>query len=554
MKQLDIFTYEKLMKTLQEHKYNWTFAQFREYRKELGVTRETRIPLSMLEGMLESQRPELLPAYGEWKNAMLSLPNVIYDDTPDLERTVALCDGYMGENSSVAQLFAALGKPIFYNDMLVGDGQDGSNRNLAASFMVIDEDIIYFWAEYWNALCKMDIINCSVTVLYQNQPSAYAVANYGMMVKIKTHLLLTPANAKSLLDYDLSTGIAREIPLEKPLEYGNFYSAVVYKERLIIAGSRYGSIAKYDPVFGEIEYIFEVPTEMMMMRSVGHDVIFGDMCVLGDELYVPFVNCNKVLALNLSNNSYKIHTVGADVATYGHAVAYAGNIWLTPMMGGPIAVWNPPTGVMRIFDEFPAQFSYHNALGVEETRFFISAVKCGHYLWLLPDLSNLIMRLDMETGNIETVDLGFPLDKPQSSHYQQQHNCWCGVATEEYVFIWTAADRKIHCLDNRRATEVKCLSPRMPNDEARKYIHELCKDDFREITMWGGLAAIIEDGINCTQKAFCEYVKKSKHDGEWQKRLFSKITVNSDGTCGEKIHQFIKKELFAKDEVDIDVK
>ena len=61
MKRLDIFTYEKLMKTLQEHKYDWTFEQFREYRKELEVTRETRIPLSMLEGMLEWRYAEYNP-------------------------------------------------------------------------------------------------------------------------------------------------------------------------------------------------------------------------------------------------------------------------------------------------------------------------------------------------------------------------------------------------------------------------------------------------------------------------------------------------------------
>ena len=503
-------------------------------------------PHPLLESMLESQHPELLPAYEKWKSTMLALPQVIYDDTPDLERAVALSDGYIGENSSVAQLFAALGKPIFYNDMMVGEGEENDKFSLAAFSMLIDNGCIYFWAQYWNALCRMDIVSGKVKVLYQNQPSAYAAANYGMLVKIGTHLLLPPANASSLLDYNLQTGMVREIPLENPLEYGNFGSSVVYKGILLMAGSRYGAIAKYDPAAGKIEYIFKAPMEIMEMRSEGHDGFFGGMCVLGDELYVPLVNGNKVLALNLLNYSYRIHIVGAETAAYGHAVAYAENIWLTPRMGGPIAVWNPPTGVMQIFDKFPANFSYHDALGVEETYFFIRPVKCGHYLWLLPSMSNLVMRLDMETGNIENVEIGFPLDKPHSSYYQQQHNCWCGAATEEQVFIWTAADRCIHCLDNNSGIEIACLKPKMSNDEAGKYLHALGKDDFREITMWGGLAAIIEDGINCTQKAFCEYVKSGIHDSTWQKEEFAKLTVNSDGTCGEKIHQYIMKELHDK--------
>ena len=112
------------------------------------------------------------------------------------------------------------------------------------------------------------------------------------------------------------------------------------------------------------------------------------------------------------------------------------------------------------------------------------------------------------------------------------------------MFIWTAADRQIHCMDNNSGVELACINPRMPDEEKEKYIHELSKDDFREITMWGGLPAIIEDGINCTQKAFFEYVKSGKHDSEWQKKLFGRLTANSDGTCGKKIHQYIMKELY----------
>lgn len=514
-------------------------------KEELDMTFIWR-PHPLLEGMLESQRPELLPAYGEWKNAMLSLPNVIYDDTPDLERTVALCDGYMGENSSVAQLFAALGKPIFYNDMLVGDGQDGSNRNLAASFMVIDEDIIYFWAEYWNALCELNMADGRVKVLYQNQPSAYAMGNYGMIVKIGSHLLLPPANAKALLDYDLQTGNVVETALQDPLEFGNSGAVLAYKERLIMARSRYGAIATYDPQVKKIEYIFKPPQEIMEMRSEGHDALFGGMCLLEDELYAPLVNGNKVFSLNLRNNSYRIHAVGPEEAAYGYAVSYAGNIWLTPRLGGPLTVWNPPTGVMQIFDKFPANFSYHDALGVEETYFFIRPVKCGHYWWLLPNLSNLVMRLDMENGEIESMDLGFPLDVPQSNYYQQQQVCWCGAEAMDRVYIWTGADRKIHCLDNNSGAEVECFSPQMPEEEVTKYLHKLGRDDFRKMCMWGGLPSIIEDGINCTQKAFCEYVKSGRHDSTWQKQEFAELTVNGDGTCGEKIHRYVMQELLKK--------
>ena len=36
----------------------------------------------------------------------------IYDDTPDMDRAVALCDGYYGDPSSVVQLCQKAGKPV----------------------------------------------------------------------------------------------------------------------------------------------------------------------------------------------------------------------------------------------------------------------------------------------------------------------------------------------------------------------------------------------------------------------------------------------------------
>ena len=96
---------------------------------------------------------------------MQALPQVIYDDTADLERSVAISDGYIGESSSVVQLFAALGKPVFYNDMLLGPAENGAEYHLAGQFMLVEDGNIYFWADYWNVLCQMHLDNGKVEVL-----------------------------------------------------------------------------------------------------------------------------------------------------------------------------------------------------------------------------------------------------------------------------------------------------------------------------------------------------------------------------------------------------
>ena len=119
-------------------------------------------PHPLLETMLGEQHPELVISYIEWKKAICTLSHVIYDETPDLERAVALSDAYIGEGSSVVQLFAMFGKPIFYNDMMIGDCSGGAERKLTAYGLYVKGDRAYFWAHYWNAICELDLISKNV--------------------------------------------------------------------------------------------------------------------------------------------------------------------------------------------------------------------------------------------------------------------------------------------------------------------------------------------------------------------------------------------------------
>ena len=43
----------------------------------------------------------------------------IYDDTPDMDRAVAISDGYYGDASSIVQLCQEAGKPVMIQDVEV---------------------------------------------------------------------------------------------------------------------------------------------------------------------------------------------------------------------------------------------------------------------------------------------------------------------------------------------------------------------------------------------------------------------------------------------------
>ena len=498
-------------------------------------------PHPLLETMLEEQHPELVTPYIEWKKAMCTLPHVIYDDLPDLERAVALSDAYIGEGSSVVQLFAMFGKPIFYNDMMIGESNGEVERNLAGNGLYVEGNKAYFWSHYWNAICELDLISQNVNVLYKHMREDFAVGLYSCPQKCGNHIVFTAVRAGAILDYDFENGTVQEIFLERTLEGGSFYFSLVWQEKVIMLGYTSSKIIAYDVKKGIVEKLLDIPLEIKQCRSSEHPILLGKGCIMDDILYAPIVNANEILAFDLRNNTYRIYTVGDENAKYGFAATYAGNIWLAPSLGGPLVVWHPPTGAMQVLDKFPRKFSYENVIGRDETIFFVDSLVCGKYWWLLPACAKQILRVDMESGDIQTIVCGG--EDSVDSPYMEMNTAWGGAVSGNKVYVWMTADRNIYCFDNDTGQVTDVISPQISVEIAARYKHELGLDDFQQVQLGDRIPAVYEDGINRTQENFFRYVKEGKHDYEAQKKVYEQLSPNCDGNCGKRIHEYIKGEL-----------
>lgn len=90
------------------------FRIFYENREEIALLWR---PHPLMEATVKSMRPELGQEYGEIVEEYKDAGWGIYDDTAELERAVALCDGYYGDGSSVVQLCRARGVPVMVQDV-----------------------------------------------------------------------------------------------------------------------------------------------------------------------------------------------------------------------------------------------------------------------------------------------------------------------------------------------------------------------------------------------------------------------------------------------------
>ena len=74
-------------------------------------------PHPLIEATIKSVRPRLGEEYKEIVDGYRSEGWGIYDDSPDLDRAVALCDAYYGDPSSVVQLCQKAGVPVMIQNV-----------------------------------------------------------------------------------------------------------------------------------------------------------------------------------------------------------------------------------------------------------------------------------------------------------------------------------------------------------------------------------------------------------------------------------------------------
>lgn len=76
-------------------------------------------PHPLIKATLESMRPELINEYEEIVREYREEGWGIYDDTPDLDRAIAISDGYYGDGSSVVQLCQKVGMPVMIQNVKI---------------------------------------------------------------------------------------------------------------------------------------------------------------------------------------------------------------------------------------------------------------------------------------------------------------------------------------------------------------------------------------------------------------------------------------------------
>lgn len=497
-------------------------------------------PHPLLESSFDSMRAYFKPRYQALKAYFIDNDLGIYDTTPDVTDTIALCDAYVGDSgSSLVSIFGIVGKPTFIFRNSINSEADVSciNDIMRNEFCIYgDMDMMI---TNGNKLYQLDKARHTYRYMYDISDEYKYDFYYSHIVSVGDKRYLCPMCAQDILEID-SNGIKKKIELERRI--GNtcaFGGAIASGKYLMLIPQRYSAVVRYDTESGEIVCIGEhleifkgdVPIELRVSRY----------CVQDGYLFMASPSDNRILVMHIETGKIQVCTTRAANTCGCFALASDGTeLWLLPYKGNIITRWNPMTGEVKEYT-CPADLQCRNVdYGYEcQEKPFGYPAFYGDYIYIPAHWGNMHLKINMVTDEVEKWEL--PIELPQSpvngyieasgrSHflYNKEKGKVCK--------LYSGYDKKLYDIDleANTASEVEL---KFDIDELK--VHE---PGFCEQSEWLQYACM-ENAFNTLPDFLDGKITGNQHDKERQMVAFRKIAANNDGTCGEKVYQHIRARL-----------
>ncbi len=495
-------------------------------------------PHPLLESTFDSMRPMYKQKYLLLKKEFFDKELGIYDATPDMEDTIALCDAYIGDAaSSVISLFGIAGKPLFIlnnklhsepkKDSWQGEINVGLDYFQQDRFTIIQGNKLYVskpFAHDYKYFCDLS------DYIYSG--------DYNKVFEMNQKLYVCPQNAQDILIID-DKGKKNKIQLEQmELKTGAFNWSVCYKKYIILLPYKYPAIVVYDTTTRKIKYLRDY-IDVFTQENDG-TVKFGGCAIKSGKCYLTSITDRQVYVFDIETRDVSIVKIPVKAECgYMTMISHKDDLWLLPCEGKRLQIvqWNPELNEAKEYWKFPEGFQCEN-LDYENgsmKRPFSSGMISGHYLYLAPDNANMYVRLNIDTGEME--EWKPPFDDGEGEEYF--------YTTMKSFFFYGTADEDekamIFSYPKRKLYEINFKTNVCSELEVHFDMNELIKHEPGFCYHSEGLRyCCCENSFNSIRNFLDGTITGNLFDREKQIEAYKAIASNNDGTCGIKIHEFMR--------------
>lgn len=500
-------------------------------------------PHPLIEDTIKSMNPGMLNEYRRVVEEYRAAGFGIYDDTSDLHRAIACTDAYYGdEESSVLWMYGFTGKPIMIQNA-GGISENKQFSNLLFQDIYDDGKNFWFTAQNFNALFKMDKQTWIAEYVgsFPNEISVGVL--YGQIAEHDGKLYFAPRLANELAVFDIVTQKFEKISLIKQgignsNDYGSnpkFWMTVAYKGCIFFIGLAYPAIIRLDTKTGLLDYFTDWVEPLRKISSGdGYHFIYGH--ISENKIILPVASANAVVIFDMDKCVSEICEVGSKERKYRNACFDGENYWLSPRFNGPVVKWNLNTKEYKEYNNYPAGFEPGQVA-------FCSINYWNNCLWLFPQTANMALKIDVKDGNMAIAE-EFMSECEYKGEEIFGFNYLLSMVAEDTVYLHTGKTNRF--IEYNRQTKQQREKEIALTEEAVQGLNENCSTLFskdvrictayKQCCFYENSLFRLSSFLNCV----VQETEGLKNLHVKQIETVSKIANNTDGTCGEKVYEYVK--------------
>lgn len=366
-------------------------------------------PHPLSDETISSMAPRLMKEYEDIVRWYREQKIGIYDDSPDVNRALALADAYYGDgNSSLIPLFLITGKPVMIQNRTIVESErlrkfDAAKILGVFGEMVEFEGTVYLAPFYCGGIFAADLTTGRLQHLgvCEGDP-ILDYGPYGSLAVSDGTIVLAPAYQNDIVEYNINkacpdkTGFPHELQMRG--HYANKYYEIFAEDSLIYIlpdWAKKGII--YNRKTRKISYDNDLYELMQQYDCKGNGSAFRRGSVrAGSSTFFAYAQSNVIFKRDHQEKQWKAYQVGSQEMAY-RSIAYDGEkFWLLADNGSDIYLWNGKgNGIQKInygIDGFDGG-------GLP----FIRIVYSKGYILLLPAYANMLIKIDVQTQETSCV-------------------------------------------------------------------------------------------------------------------------------------------------------
>ncbi len=506
-------------------------------------------PHPLMDSTFDSLRKGYKPQYLALKKRFVEENIGILDETPDIDKTIALSDAYIGDaGTSVTSLFGVAGKPMFilnnYIDTLP-DEDDWRGQRIHLQYDGWGDD--RYQVTNNNQLWFSEKNDYHYR-FYMDLGAGYSGSRYYLRaIEIRGSIYVLPCNAQNLLI--IRDKQIRIVEFRKSVVQGTSFLAGGPDEKfqyLYLYPNKYPFMIRFHLDTEKVDYIDGI--QPFTVRMVGQEWQTGGRALYENELIFASPEDNQFLFMNIDTLEARICSSNSKSNLGTQAIIMDGdNLWLMPVKGLTITRWNPKTGDVREYSDVPAQFKvtkWPYEYECDEHPFGRIAFfeEEGQRLALIsPNWGNMYLSLDEETGKMEEWKL------PMGSANRGKNGYYLTSSMGNFI-ITRKQDKKADCrilyLPERKLYDINVFTKEYHEVEIEFDYNDLIEHEpgFMEESEWLQYC-LSENAFNSLKDFLDNRITGNQFDRERQLKAFSNVNANTNGTCGKTVYEFVKGKI-----------